>query len=144
MSTHLDRLFIPLCVAALSLAASACRNGDNGAFAYGNFEAVEVIVSSEVGGRLLHLDASEGSFVEAGAIVGLVDTVQLSLQRDELLAQREVISARRPGIVAQVDVIEEERRVALVEQTRIENLLADGAATPKQLDDVQGRLRVLE
>lgn len=131
-------------VAVLALGGSGCGNGDNGAFAYGNFEAVEVIVSTEVGGRLLRLDASEGDHVEAGVVVGLVDTVRLSLQRDELLAQREVISARRPGIVAQVDVIEEERRVAQVERTRIENLLAEGAATPKQLDDVEGRLRVLE
>jgi HlyD family secretion protein len=138
------RIAVALPLASLLLCGSGCRDGSNGAFAYGNFEADEVIVSSEIGGRLLWLDASEGDYIQSGVSVGLVDTVQLSLQRDELIAQRAVISSRTPGIVAQVDVIEAQRRVAQTERTRIENLLADGAATRKQLDDIDGQLRVLE
>lgn len=126
-----------------ALLIGACGNRTDLADAYGNFESDEITVSAETSGRLIRFDVEEGDVLGAGAQVALVDTVQLDLQRMQLLAQRNAIGARAPGIVAQIDVLEEQRRLAERERERILNLLADGAATQKQLDDIEGQIEVL-
>ena len=54
--------------------------------ATGTFETTEVLVSSEVSGKLLWLDVEEGTVLEAGQQVGVVDTVQLYLRKKQLEA----------------------------------------------------------
>ena len=49
--------------------------------ATGTFEAVDVIVSSEASGRILSFDVAEGMSVSRGEMLGVVDSVQLHLQR---------------------------------------------------------------
>jgi len=127
-----------------ALLVSGCVNGESGSDAYGNFEATEVLVSSETPGRLVTFNAHEGQLLREGAEVALVDTVQLSLRADQIRAQREAVRARFPGISAQIDVLREQKAVATTERDRIAALLADGAATQKQMDDVTGQLRVLD
>src|SRR5687768_12166850 len=62
--------------------------------AYGNFEAVEVVVSAEESGRLLRLAVEEGAQIATGAVVGAIDTTPLALERDQARAQRDAIAAR--------------------------------------------------
>lgn len=131
-------------LAALALSVAACTAGDDGSDAFGNFEATEVLVSAEVPGRLVRLAVREGDAVEAGVEVGLVDTLQLSLRADQVRAQRAAVRSRLAGVTAQIGVLEEQRRVAERERARFEALLADGAATGKQMDDVDGQMRVLD
>ena len=50
----------------LALAVSSARASDDGADAYGNFEATEVTVAAEVGGRLLSFGLEEGDRVAPG------------------------------------------------------------------------------
>ena len=78
MKTHL--VFIPL----LFLLVIGCQPPENGADAYGNFEATEVLISSEANGRLLFLNVEEGQEIQANQLIGLVDTVQLHLKKLQL------------------------------------------------------------
>ena len=126
------------------LMMTGCQDSDPGPDAYGNFEAEDVIVSSEGTGKLLSFEVREGDFVRAGKVVGVVDTLQLVLQRRQLIASQEAVRARIPSVVAEIEVLEEEKRIALVELTRIENLLARNAATSKQKDDIDGRISVID
>jgi len=130
--------------ALLALVVASCAGGGDGSDAYGNFEAVEVMVSSEAAGPLVRLDVREGDLLDAGVEVGLVDTLQLALSLDQLRAQRAAVQARLSGIRAELDVVSEEREVARKDLERVRGLLADGAATQKQLDDAEGRARVLD
>lgn len=123
---------------------AGCTNNENGSDAYGNFEATEVLISSEANGRLLTFTVKEGKVLEVGEVVGLVDTLQLDLQRAQLLAQREAVRTKTPNVVAQVEVLKEQKNVALTEKARIEKLLQGQAATEKQLDDVNGQISVLD
>jgi len=127
----------------ITLWLMGCNGKDDQADAYGTFEAVETLISSEANGRLLRFEVNEGDSLIAGQIVGLVDTTQLSLRRDQLQAQRQSARSRTRGVVAQVDVLEEQKRVAEIEQARLEKLIADQAAPQKQLDDINGQIRVL-
>jgi HlyD family secretion protein len=139
-----QRTVLVASTAVLVLIASGCRGRSELADAYGNFESDEILISSEATGVLNRFDVSEGDQLFAGQLVGHVDTVQLSLQRDQLEAQRRAVRSRTPSILAQIEVIEEQRRVATKDRERIENLLSQGASTPKQLDDVNGQINVLD
>jgi len=137
-TTHLAPLALTL------IAFAGCAGNGPSSDAYGNFEATEVLISSEATGRLLSFRVEEGQGLAAGEVVGLVDTVQLALKRDQLGASRQAVRSKITGVVAQIDVLEEQKRVALVEKNRIEKLLQDQAATRKQLDDVNGQISVLD
>lgn len=112
--------------------------------ATGTFEAVDVIVSSEASGRILSFDAAEGMSVSRGEMLGVVDSVQLHLQRRQLKAQQAALLSSRPDIQKQVTSLREQIAKQRSEQTRVENMLRDGAATTKQLDDIQAQIRILE
>ncbi len=123
---------------------AGCRNDEAVSDAYGNFEATETLISSEATGRLLAFDVEEGQRLEAGAVVGLVDTTQLALQRAQLRASREAVRTKRQGVRAQIAVIEAQKKVALTEKARLEKLLRSEAAPRKQWDDILGQIDVLD
>lgn len=112
--------------------------------AQGTFEATEVVVSSEATGRILHFDVEEGMPVTEGVVVGEIDSTQLHLQRKQLLAQLSALAGSRPDIQAQAASLREQIAKQQTECTRVKNMLRDGAATQKQLDDIEAQIRVLE
>lgn len=127
----------------LITAVSCSRNGDR-SDAYGNFESTEILVSSEASGKLLRFDVEEGWTLEPNTVVGYVDTTQLALKREQLLASQQSIRAKSGNILAQIDVVQEQKKVALIEKERLEGLFKASAATQKQLDDINGQLSVLD
>ena len=135
----MKRIFI---YCALPLLTAACgRSGDFDAT--GTFEATEVVVSAEAAGRILRFDAEEGDVLEAGRQVGAIDTVQLYLQKLQLELQRASVVSNRPDIAKQAASLREQIAKQQTERRRVENLLRDGAATTKQLDDIDAQIKVL-
>ena len=135
----MKRIFI---YCALPLLTAACgRSGDFDAT--GTFEATEVVVSAEATGRILRFDAEEGDVLEVGRQVGAIDTVQLYLQKLQLERQRASVVSNRPDIAKQAASLREQIAKQQTERRRVENLLRDGAATTKQLDDLDAQIKVL-
>ena len=133
---------IILCISGAIMLAG-CSNRNEKADAYGNFEAVETIVSSEGNGRLEQFSVEEGDVLEQGKLVGLVDTVPLYLKKAQLVAQKKLSASNYTNIQAQRDVQEEQKKNTIREKQRLENLVKDGAAPVKQLDDMNGNLNVI-
>ena len=73
---------------AVLVAFAGCNRAEQ-PDAYGNVEADEVVVSSEVGGQLTTFTVDEGQLVTAGQSAGTVDPTQLTLQRRQAVAQRD-------------------------------------------------------
>ena len=125
------------------LLAAAC--GHDGDFdASGTFEATEVTVSAEAAGRILWFGADEGDRLVAGEQVGAIDSVQTYLQKLQLERQQASVSSTRPDVAKQAAALRERIARQRIEYRRVENLLHDGAATLKQRDDAEARLKVLE
>jgi HlyD family secretion protein len=124
----------------LSILLIACNGNGRKADAYGNFETDELTVSSEAGGRIIWLTVEEGQVVDSAHIVGLIDTTQIALRRKQVVAQVAAASSRIPNITAQANVQIEQIKILEVERNRLVKLLADGAATQKQMDDVEGKI----
>lgn len=112
--------------------------------ATGIFEATEVTVSSEAQGRILRLDIEEGDSVTAGQQIGEIDSMQLYLTKIQLEKNVKSVVANRPVISTQIAALREQLAKQKTERTRTENLLKAGAATQKQLDDLDSAIRVLE
>jgi HlyD family secretion protein len=112
--------------------------------AQGTFEATEVVISSEANGKILDFDVVEGSIVEADKPVGAIDSVQLHLQRKQLLAQHSALLGSRPDVKKQVASLREQIAKHKSELRRVENMLKDGAATQKQHDDIEAQVKILE
>ena len=127
---------------AIPLLAASC-GGDGDFDATGTFEATEIVVSAEAAGPILRFDAEEGDVLRAGRQVGAIDTVQLYLQKLQLERQRASVRSGRPDIGKQAASLREQIAKQQTERRRVENLLKDGAATTKQLDDIDAQLKVL-
>ncbi len=130
--------------ATLIIFLSACNSNENQSDAYGNFEAVDVMVSSQINGNLLSFEIGEGQELAKNELVGIVDTTQLHLKKEQLLAQKEAVLSRLTGINTQTDVQEKQKRVLEKEKARIEALLETQSVPAKRLDDVEGELSVLQ
>ena len=126
------------------LVLSSCGNKQNAFDATGTFEATEVTVSSEASGKILSFDISEGQEVIAGSNIGIIDTVQLYLSKMQLLQSMSSVKSNRPDISKQIAAFKEQIAKQQTERTRVENLLKAGAATQKQLDDINSAIVVLE
>lgn len=122
----------------------ACQAEQNDFDASGTFEAREIIVSAENTGKLLELTVEEGMPMEANVIAARIDSTQLVLKKQQLQAQIQAILSRQPDQSTQLAAIQEQIRTAEFEKSRLKNLVAGGAATQKQLDDINAQLSILE
>lgn len=131
-----------ICVAAMVL--TGCNANRSGYDAEGYFESTEVTVSAESSGKILYFNAEEGADVEAGTLLGCIDTVQLYLTRMQLAKSAESVLKNRPDIAKQVQAMKEQLKTLEREKDRVARLLADGAATQKQMDDIESQISVME
>jgi len=97
--------------AGLALLALGCAS-EVEPDAYGNVEAIDVVVSAETGGRLVTLDATEGDQLAEGAAVGAIDAVQLGLERDRIVAERSANQSRVGEIGRQIEALMSQREAA--------------------------------
>ena len=123
---------------------AGCSGRDDLSDAYGNFETIEYLISAEGSGRILVLDLEEGDDLAAGQLVGYIDTIPLHLQVNQLNANIKAINARKAGVSTQIQVQKTQKKTLLIEKKRLENLIKDNAATGKQMDDLKGKLDILE
>jgi HlyD family secretion protein len=121
-----------------------CTANDDLADAYGNFEAEEIMISSEMPGKLVVIKFSEGDRVKAGDVLAMVDTIRLNLQKGQLLASMEALKKNLQNIPAQLNVFSQQEQVLQKELDRVTRLKADGAATQKQYDDLSGELGIVK
>ncbi len=128
--------------AAAALVLAACNHAPH-PDAYGNFEAIEVVVSAQTSGQIQRFDPVEGMRLERGAVVALIDTTQLALERAQLVAQRSAVSARRTEVGEQLGVLRVQRDIAKRAYERAQRLHAQQAATTQQLDQAERDYRTL-
>ena len=122
----------------------SCHSEDGEYDATGVFETTEVIVSAQGTGEIMRFDIDEGKTVDAEVELGYIDTVQLSLKKQELLANLEATDSRRYDVARQIASLREEIATQKREQQRYQNLVQAKAANQKQLDDINARLATLE
>lgn len=120
-----------------------CKNNEK-ADGYGNFEATEITISAENSGKLIQFNVEEGQVLKKGDFVGFIDTIPLSLKRDQLLASKAIVYSKSGSVLSQKNVLNAQLKSAIVNKNRIENLIRENAGTQKQLDDINGEINVIQ
>lgn len=128
---------------------TACSSGNGKYDASGTFEANEVIVSSEMSGKITRFTVEEGQTIAKDSVVGTVDAANISLQKEQVEANIQALGEKTADVSPQVKLLENQLSVQqsqlntlLHEQGRIQNLLKQDAATGKQLDDINAQIDV--
>ena len=133
-----------MAVAGLALMLNACGNKEKEYDATGVFEATETVVCAEQNGSLMVFDVEEGDRLEQGREVALIDTVQLWLKMQQAEATKKVDRSQKPDMKKQLAATREQLAKARQEQQRYRELVADGAAPRKMLDDADSQVEVLQ
>lgn len=129
-------------VLLIGIISFSCDRSGDLADAYGNFESDEVTISTEVSGRLIKFSVSEGAIVRLGDTVGLIDTIQLHLQKSKLLASINALRTRIVDVDVELSVIHEQISNIRREYDRAQTLLKENAATQQLVDDLKGQLNL--
>ncbi|WP_102408848.1 HlyD family secretion protein [Parabacteroides bouchesdurhonensis] len=132
-----------LIASAIILFVSCNRNSDS-FDATGAFEATEILVSSEANGKIMEFNIEEGDRLEAGAVLGYIDSTQLYLKKMQLLAGLRSVDIRKPDIRKQIAALEQQIATARSEQQRMENLVRAKAGNQKQVDDIVNNIKFLQ
>ena len=128
----------------LSFIISACERNEKTYDATGTFEATETTVFAEQSGGLLTFSVNEGDHIEVGKEVGLIDTTQTWLKILQLKATKEVYQSQKPDMERQIAATRQQLAKAKTERQRYHELVADGAAPRKMLDDAASQVLLLQ
>ena len=129
----------------IALIAFVSCNGKDAAFdATGNFEATEVIVSSEATGKILEFNIEEGALLKADQYLGYIDSVQLQLQKLRLLASNGAVKSRRADVSKQIAVTKQLIENLKTDRQRAQNLINSNAGNRKVLDDINAQAATLD
>ena len=134
-----------------ALAVLIACNHKNNFDASGNFIADEVIVSAQQNGQLISYNVQEGQTLTEGQKVGQINTEVLQLQKQQVEATIATLKnktltpddqaalIRRPYEVQKAQLEQQQH-----ELSRVKQLVAGGAATQKQLDDLTAAVSQLQ
>ena len=122
----------------------SCGENEKEYDATGTFEATETTVFAEQTGALLSFDVNEGDNIEADKEVGLIDTTQTWLKIQQLDATKEVYQSQKPDMERQIAATRQQLVKAQQDEQRYKELVADGAAPSKMLDDASSQVKVLQ
>ena len=128
----------------LAICLAACGSKEKEYDATGTFEATEVTVSAEQSGALLRFALDEGDNIEAGSEVGLIDTTQIWLKLRQADATKTVYQSQKPDLEKQIAATRQQLENAQAEKKRYQELVNDGAAPSKMLDDATNQVKVLQ
>jgi HlyD family secretion protein len=137
--------YIPVLIAVAAL--FSCNRDVMKHDATGVFEADEVIVSAELGGKILSFYAEEGDTLSKGRTAAVIDATNLTLQKEQVEASMNALKEKTNDVQPQIRLLEEQiivqqSQLATLEKekVRFEKLVKADAATPKQLDDIEAQL----
>ena len=131
-------------LASVALMMAACGGNEKEYDATGTFEATETTVFAEQSGALLTFSVNEGDSIEANKEVGLIDTTQVWLKIQQLGATKEVYQSQKPDMERQIAATRQQLAKARQDEQRYRELVADGAAPSKMLDDAASQVKVLQ
>lgn len=125
----------------------ACNSNKNNYDASGTFESDEVIVSAQQNGQLLAFNINEGDSLSKDQVVGVIDSTNLVLQKQQVQATIQSLSQKTADVQPQIKLLKDQLAVQqsqldhlVNERNRYQRLVEAQAATQKQLDDLNAQV----
>ncbi|MEW6701245.1 MAG: efflux RND transporter periplasmic adaptor subunit [Bacteroidota bacterium] len=148
------KLILPIFFTLTLLACNS--NGKKIIEESGIIEAIEVVVSSHVAGKILKLTKEEGAVVSAGDTILIIDHELLEIQLKQVLAGRDIAKAQLDLLIKgarkeDIKQIEEALNqaeanfaVAKTDKERMDNLFKSNSVTKKQVEDAAARYEIAQ
>jgi HlyD family secretion protein len=145
-----------LTISVISLTLLSCGDGSNKNLieASGNIEATNIIVSSQVNGKIISILKDEGTKVSAGDTIMIIDPstykmqlsgAEASLAASEAQLELLKIGSRKEDIKQSEEALrqaEVNNQTAEQDKERFENLYQSKSITKKQYDDAMARYEI--
>ncbi|MCD6347103.1 MAG: HlyD family efflux transporter periplasmic adaptor subunit [Bacteroidales bacterium] len=131
---------LPLIVVFILLIS--CNRNETIVDAYGHFEADEIMISSEMSGKLLAFEIERGQQIDSGQFIARVDTQSLHLQQLSMNAHIAATNSKINSLIAQKRVAKTEIDGLKTEYNRIRKLVDSGAGKSQDLDQLTNKLNV--
>ncbi len=118
-----------------------CSDNDSESQYTGILEGTSVQVPALTPGLIIEIPVNTGEYVERNHLLAVIDSTDLTFQREQLLAARDEIFIQME--IAQANVSRATKDYAYLKTTheRIANLYKSESATKQQLDDVTNNLQ---
>jgi HlyD family secretion protein len=129
---------------ALLLTITSCKEKARKYDASGSFEAIETMIAAESNGKIMQFDVTEGQQLDPGQVIGYIDSIQLHLNKVQMIQNKRAILSGRPQTNLQVDALRKELASAVLDRDRTKRLVDGGVASQKQLDDANARVSMLQ
>ncbi|EAI5466980.1 HlyD family efflux transporter periplasmic adaptor subunit [Campylobacter lari] len=122
----------------------ACSNPNDKFDAMGIFESDEIIISSEIQGKILEFNIQEGQKLQKDQIIGKIDSVSLELKKKELYHIIKALKLQKLDIKNQLSPLFQQLKDTLVDKKRYYTLLKNEAISQKEYDDINAKYSLLE
>lgn len=129
-------------LALLALAFIACK--DNEFEAMGVFESDEILISSEIGGKIIEFSKNEGDNLKKGELIAQIDTQTQELNILKINEQIKALKSSLRDVGTQLAPLKEQITFAKAESNRLQNLYKNGATTKQKLDSTKSNLAFLQ
>lgn len=136
----MNRVYFSLAIMFITLSCSKEEQWD----ATGTFEATEIIVSAESNGRILSFNLLEGDIVEAGEVLGVIDTIQLHYKAKELSLGLKAADISKPDISKQIAALKQQKSSCEMELARAVRLVEANAGNTKSVDDLTNQIALIK
>ncbi|MGZ6523220.1 MAG: hypothetical protein ACXVDT_15400 [Bacteroidia bacterium] len=135
---------ISLVAITAAIVITSCKSNEPDYDAAGAFESVETIVSTEASGTIKEFKIEEGQTLQPGQYVGYVDSTQLYLRKQQLLAQVASTTSQMPNIAVQTAALQSQLEDAEKNQARMNTLIKQDAATQQQVDNANTQVDMIK
>lgn len=138
---RMNRISLFFSITSIVLSIVACSRSVT--TVQGVFETTTVNVSSEVNGKILGFYVNEGDTVASGQELALIDTLSFDVQINTLLAGKNAAGKVTSDVVIQTKALNEQLRHLESDRDRIGRLVEAGAASRRQLDQIETNIAVV-
>jgi HlyD family secretion protein len=138
------RLRLLFVIIFVQLVNTSCSKEEENSLGSGVFEAAEINVSSTNSGEIIKLVAKEGTSLNKGDLIAQIDTIALSFRKQQILANISALRAKLPDTRLDLASMIIQLEALKLDKKRITNMLADDAASKKQLDDIETKIEITE
>ena len=128
----------------VSLVLLSCSNNENLSDAFGNFDIDGITVSAQASGELVKFELDEGGKLISNQIVGQIDTLILSLKKQQLYNNILSMGSKIQSAKLNLKAMKRQKQLLNKEKKRISDLFLNEATTEQKKDKIFAEYDIAE
>jgi len=128
----------------LFLIVFGCDNGENVYEYTGIVEGVSVKVPALTGGKIINMNIKEGQFVEQNQLIAVIDTLELSINKDQVAASLEELAVQTEIAKTNLSRTNNDYNYIKDKFDRMSKLYQSKSIPKQTLDDVKNKYESIE